>query len=48
MECWNCEYREGTLEVMVMLDSMPCYLCVACESAMTIPHLIMAEADTRN
>jgi len=48
MECWNCEYREGTLEVMFMFDSMPSYLCVACESESTIPHRIVAEADTRN
>lgn len=48
MECWNCEWREATLEVMVMLDSTPTYLCVKCEDEMTIPHRIVAEADTRN
>jgi hypothetical protein len=48
MTCTFCEYYEATLEIMMMMESMPTYVCVRCESRMTTPHYIVAEADTRN
>jgi hypothetical protein len=48
MECTLCEYFEGSLLVMMMLEQMPMAVCVQCEAKMITPHYIVAEADTRN
>jgi hypothetical protein len=48
MTCTFCDYYEGSLLVMMMLEQMPTAVCVRCESRMTTPHYIVAEADTRN
>lgn len=47
MECTFCEYYEATLSIMMMMESMPTAVCERCESAMTTPHYIVAEADTQ-
>lgn len=48
MECTFCDYYEGSILIMMMMESMPTAVCVRCEASMTTPHVVMAEADTRN
>lgn len=46
MECTFCDYFEATLQIMMMMDSVPTEICEVCEASMTTPHYIIAEADT--
>jgi len=46
MTCTFCDYREATLLVMAMFDSVPTPVCGSCELTMVTPHLIVGEADT--
>lgn len=48
MTCTFCDYYEGSLLVMMMMESVPTAVCVRCEATMSTPHVILAEADTRN
>ena len=48
MTCTFCDYYEGSLLVMMMMESVPTEVCVRCEATMSTPHYILAEADTRN
>ena len=47
MTCTFCDYFEATLQIMMMMESMPTEICEVCEASMTTPHYIVAEADTQ-
>jgi len=46
MECTFCDYYEATLQIMMMMESMPTPVCDRCVATLSTPYYVIAESDT--